>query len=341
MKILVTGWAGFIGSNLTRMLLDRMSDEDHMLGIDSFTYAARPEWVFRNNSTMGIFEPSNTDLRNAAELERIIAEFKPDQVYHLAAESHVCNSIAGPRAFAETNFIGTFNLLESLRKIDFKGRLIHVSTDEAFGSLDYGEASFTEATAIDPRSPYSASKAASDLMVKAYVHTYGLDAVITRCTNNYGPNQHEEKLIPKTILALLNNEDVTVYGTGDHVRDWIFVDDHCKGLIDAMRDGKKGEIYCIGSGLELKNKEVILKVYEEIEFMGINARLTCKSVDARPTDDRRYSVDTTKAYQDFKFAAGNSDKYFRYQLRKTIRWYQEEMKKQTPFHGTTMGDFGR
>lgn len=327
MRILVTGWAGFIGSNLTRMLIDRTGPDDEFCLLDAHTYASRPQWAL---DMIGNSDPRfkfhSINLADPKAVEFSLNEFKPDQVYHLAAESHVCNSITGPRAFAETNFMGTFNLLEALRKNEFTGRMVHVSTDETFGALDYKDDPFTERTPLDPRSPYSASKAASDLMVSAYVHTYGLDAVITRCSNNYGPNQHEEKLIPKTIKAFLNNEDVMIYGSGNHVRDWIFVDQHCEGLINAMENGKDGEVYCLGSGIELSNKEVILSIYEVMTSMGLNPNYKTKHIDARPTDDRRYALDTFKAQSDIGFTPNGTYSYFRYQIEKTVRWYMENKR---------------
>ena len=320
MKILVTGWAGFIGSNLIRKLLQSCSEEDEIMGLDAYTYAARPEWVLEMENPKPKFHKMRIDLNWHRELEYVVKEFQPDKVYHLAAESHVCRSIEGPRAFAETNFMGTFNLLEALRKSNFKGKIVHVSTDETFGQLKEFDPPFHEKTLIEPTSPYAASKAASDLMVNAYVHTYGFNACITRCTNNYGPNQHEEKLIPKAIMSFLSGKPMTLYGPGNQVREWIHVDDHNDALISVMRDGRTGEIYCIGSGLELSNKEVI-------EFVAkvINTKHEIIHTNDRPTDDFRYAVNTDKI-KTTGWEPCASTSYFLNKLAATVEWYKEHGK---------------
>lgn len=322
MRILITGYAGFIGSNLARMLL---SDEHDIVGVDCLTYAARPDHIrqaLRQKDSRLI--EMNCDIRDDEKLRKIISSFKPEQVYHLAAESHVCRSIEGPRDFATTNFMGTFNLLEALRKSEFKGRLVHISTDEAFGELEDGEAPFHESRHIDPRSPYAASKAASDLMVRSYHYTYGLDAIVTRCTNNYGPNQHEEKLIPRAITRFLQKQSMTLYGDGSHRRDWIHVDDHCRGLIAAMTKGKSGELYCFGSGLELSNKEVVQRVHIAVEAVaGPRGFLHVDFTDDRPTDDKRYAVDSFKAKRMLGWGVDSGPAYFSAKLKETVRWYLE------------------
>lgn len=323
MRVLVTGYAGFIGSNLTRMLFERMPLGTEILGIDAYTYAARPDWVLKHADVENEmrFRALKLDLRDAHAVRSVLNAWMPDQVYHLAAESHVCRSIDGPRAFAETNFMGTFNLIDALRGYGFKGRMVHVSTDEAFGELERGDAPFSESTPIAPRSPYAASKAASDLMVKAFAETYGLDFVTTRCTNNYGPNQHEEKLIPRTIERLLKGEAMTVHGAGDHVRDWIWVDDHCRALLTVMEAGRRGELYCVGGGVELSNLEVIDAVAramrEELDWSGdVNLKYT----NDRPTDDKRYAV-TTDKLQTLGWCAPPTYDYLLSRLRQTVRWY--------------------
>ncbi len=319
---MITGYAGFIGSNLTRML---MSDADTVLGLDCHTYASRPHWVWETfRSEEERFVEANVDLRDFKSLRATIEHFRPDAVYHLAAESHVCKSIAGPRAFAETNFMGTFNLLEALRQTGFSGRMLHVSTDEAFGELQHWQSPFEETTAIDPRSPYSASKAASDLMVRAYVRTYGLDAVITRCTNNFGPNQHEEKLIPRAITRLMANQPMTLHGDGTHSRDWIHVDDHCRALYSVMRSGIRGEMYCVGSGLELPNWKVIDEVAQAMrDEIGWKGEARTVRTGDRPTDDMRYAVSTEKIFEQCGWAVDSGIDYFRRRLRETVRWYWE------------------
>lgn len=319
MKIIVTGYAGFIGSTLTRQLIDA---GHKVVGLDCHTYAARPEYVKEIlTDDDQRFELALCDLRDQYTLNTLIEEIEPDQVYHLAAESHVCRSIEGPRDFATTNFMGTFNLLEALRRINFKGRMVHVSTDEAFGELQPGERPFTELTPTDPRSPYSASKAASDLMVRAYVRTYGMDCVVTRCTNNYGPNQHEEKLIPRAIQRFLRNEAMTIHGNGSHIRDWIFVEDHCKALQVAMRRGVTGDLYCIGSGLELPNIEVVKRVAAAVEAVtGNRVDMKLNFTNDRPTDDHRYAVENRKI-QALGWGVDAGPAYFRARLAETVEWY--------------------
>lgn len=323
MKIVVTGYAGFIGSNLTRMLLE--DERNEILGIDCFTYAARADHVYEKIHMRSNFKEAFIDIRDTVQLEKAIKDFNPDQVYHLAAESHVCKSIEGPRDFATTNFMGTFNILEALQKISFKGRMVHVSTDETFGELGLRDEPFTEETMLQPRSPYAASKAASDLMVQAYYHTYGLNCMITRCSNNYGPNQHTEKLIPKTIMSFLNKEEMTIYGNGENIRDWIYVDHHCKGLMLTMKEGRPGEVYCIGSGLELTNKEVIHFILEVMCDMGLEPELKFRHTNDRPTDDRRYAIDSSKI-RELGFWTGNDTTFFKHYLKETIKWYMEHRK---------------
>ena len=320
MRIIVTGWAGFIGSNLTRMLLNK---DDEIMGVDCHTYAARPYHVREvlDKYPGKSFFPVDVNLCDADRLAGMVRSFRPDQVYHLAAESHVCRSIEGPRAFAETNFMGTFNLLEALRKSDFKGRLIHVSTDEAFGELRLGDSPFYEELRIDPRSPYAASKAASDLMVRAYGHTYELDAVVTRCTNNYGPNQHEEKLIPKAIKCFLDREPMRLHGDGTNRRDWIHVDDHCLALTRAMKFGARGSMYCLGSGLELTNKEVVVRVHAAVERVVGPRPFGVFFSNDRPTDDKRYAVDSAKDEREIGFAPQSGAQYFDGKLEEAVRWY--------------------
>lgn len=296
------------------LLKEAKAKGNSIYGIDAYTYAARPDWAFPDGDTE---KRAKLDLRNAASVLKAIQDIKPDQVYHLAAESHVCRSIDGPRAFIETNVLGTFNLLEALRVTDFKGRILHVSTDETFGQLKLkGGDKFDEKTLLQPTSPYSASKASSDLIVQAFCHTYGLDAVITRCTNNYGPNQHEEKLIPKTITNILNNKPITVYGSGDNIRDWIHVDDHCEALKTVMAVGKSGEVYCIGSGLQLRNIEVIKEI---IKVMGVSPKFEYSN--SRPTDDLRYAVHTSKI-ESLGWIPNKRPGYFRERIAETIEWYK-------------------
>lgn len=323
MRILITGYAGFIGSNLVRKIADNCSPNDQIIGLDCFTYAARPDWAWKGLKDKVVFYESKTDLRNATEVNEVIKDYVPDQVYHLAAESHVCRSIEGPRAFAETNFMGTFNLLEALRSHAPQSRIVHVSTDEAFGELRHSDDPFDESSSPNPTSPYSASKCAADMMVRAYANTYKTRAVITRCTNNYGPNQHFEKLIPKTIMSIINEKEMTIYGDGSHSRDWIHVDDHCDALIAAMHEGMPGQLYCVGSGLELTNKQVVNEVVKSFsEILCSPVKLDLVTTDSRPTDDNRYAVRTDKV-QGLGWKPNGSMEHFRNKIKETIEWYLE------------------
>lgn len=253
---------------------------------------------------------------------------KPDIIIHLAAESHVCRSIEGPRAFLNANVVGTFNLLEACRETGFKGIFHHVSTDEVFGELSHDESRFDPETAYDPRSPYAASKAASDHFVQAYHHTFGLDTRMTNCSNNFGPNQHEEKLIPKTILNILADKPVTIYGRGTQVRDWIWVDDHCDGIIAAIEKGKPGGRYLLGGEREFANLAIVEEVAAAIgRFTSGHrthvANYTIEHTNDRPTDDERYAIDTRHArdaldWKPYPMA-------FRHRLDQVVRWYIDQV----------------
>lgn len=327
MRVLVTGFAGFIGSNLTRMLLRDLPPDAEILGLDAYTYAAREKWVFEMlpEEPNQRFMSTMVDLRDAQSVRAITREWMPDQVYHLAAESHVCRSIDGPRAFAETNFMGTFNLLDSLRGNGFKGRMVHVSTDEAFGELRANDEPFDEQSPTRPNSPYAASKAASDLMVRAFVQTYGMNIVTTRCTNNFGPNQHEEKLIPRTIRRILANQPVILHGDGSHSRDWIWVDDHCRALIMAMGRGLSGQTYCVGSGQELSNKNTVYAVAGAMQSeLGWEGELGIQFTNDRPTDDIRYAVKTDKIKQ-LGWNLHADPTHLHARLRETVRWYADRV----------------
>lgn len=323
MKYLVTGGMGFIGSNLIRHLLQNPANQ--VRSIDAFTYAARPEWVLDYTQYHGVpisrFMSVKGDLADAESLNRFIESVDFDAVIHLAAESHVCRSIEGPDKFIRANINGTFNLLEACRRKWKSGEGIfhHVSTDEVFGTLNAVEPAFDEDTQIKPTSPYAASKAASDHLVLAYSHTYGMNVRVSNCSNNFGPNQHEEKLIPRTILKLLRGEEMTVYGTGEQVRDWIWVDDHVEGILKVMERGRAGERYCLGGNLELSNLEVIGKVHESVQRVcSKNVELKIRYTNDRPTDDLRYAIDSTKA---LSIGWTPYPRLFESRLDKTVEWY--------------------
>lgn len=334
MKILVTGCYGFIGSHFTKMAFDRLKLGKHekltVIGLDSMTYAARPEYLLNYFDGKGIttkqFIHEKVDIRKHKDVEEVFERHKPDHVIHFAAESHVCRSIDGPREFVRTNVTGTFNLLEAAR-VQWEGvydkhTFHHVSTDEVFGQLAAGDKSFDENHAIKPRSPYAASKAASDLLALSYHQTYGMDVRVSNCSNNFGPNQHEEKLVPKTILALMKGEHVTVYGKGDQVRDWLFVEDHCEAIFKIMEAGKPGERYCIGGDLELSNLEMIENIaYVMKKDIRLPCNVTIRYTNDRPTDDFRYAIDCSKL-KDMGWKP-NKDK-FHERLAATIRHYISE-----------------
>ena len=249
-KILVTGGLGFIGSNLIRLLLKK---NYKVLNIDKATYASN-FYNTKGFSKLKNYKFIKCDLKNSNKLKKIINKYKPNAVFNLAAETHVDRSIDGPKNFIDSNIIGTFNLLEIIRKYKKKIKLIHVSTDEVYGDVLNGRSK--ENDAYKPSSPYSASKASSDHLVYSYIRSYKIPAIITNCSNNYGPMQHPEKLIPKLIYNIFNNKSLPIYGKGENSREWIYVDDHCEALLKIFNKGKKGETYNIGSNKNLKNIDV-------------------------------------------------------------------------------------
>ena len=313
MKLLVTGGAGFIGSNFIRYWLKNHS-EDSIVNLDALTYAGNLE-----NLSAVEKNPHHSfikgDITDPEKVDQAMNEV--DWVVHFAAESHVDRSITGPAAFVKTNIIGTEVLLDVALKHNVK-RFHHVSTDEVFGALELDSTDkFNETTPYDPRSPYSASKAGSDHLVRAYYHTYQLPITITNCSNNFGPYHHPEKIIPLAITNLLENKKVPIYGDGLHVRDWLYVEDHCRAIDRVLADGKIGETYCIG-GLthDINNLEVVKKI---IALMGKDESLI-EFVKDRPGHDRRYAIDWSK----IKNELGWEPKYdFDTWLGKTIEWFKE------------------
>lgn len=328
--IMVTGGLGFIGSNLIRYWM-RKYPGDRVVNVDAGTYAARPGYLEGFLAGLGSdaerYRLESVNIQDQAAVQRLMSRHKPDHVLHLAAESHVCRSISGPRDFVMTNIVGTWNLLEEfthlVREHGGERRFLHVSTDEVFGELGLdGRHKFNELYPMAPRSPYAASKASSDLLVQSYVATYGIDAVVTNCTNNFGPNQHEEKLIPKTILRLRQGMPVTLYGTGEQVRDWLYVQDHCEALDAALHRGLRGERYCIGGENELNNRDIVSLVYTAYsEVTGVCPPLQIKHTEDRPTDDLRYAVDTAKI-RGLGWAPDTT--LFLPRLRSTVQWYLEQ-----------------
>ena len=323
MNIVVTGGAGFIGSNfLTRFV--PLHPEHRFVNVDKLTYAAN----LRNLDAISgaaNYQLVRADLANFAEVDAVFEAHRPELVIHFAAESHVDRSILGPRDFISTNVVGTFNLLEACRKHwpAGHGLLHHVSTDEVYGSL--GETgAFTEETRYDPSSPYSASKAASDHFVRAYHRTYGLPVKITNCSNNYGPRQFPEKLIPLMIVNALEGKGLPVYGAGANVRDWLYVDDHCDGIWNVIQRGVVGETYNIGGGGERRNIDVVHALCGALaEETGRPVQDFSKLitfVKDRPGHDLRYAIDSSRVR---RVCGWEPRETFESGLRKTVRWYLE------------------
>ena len=327
-NILVTGGAGFIGANF---VLDWLAqpDADSVVNVDKLTYAG-------NLKTLGSLEGdsrhvfSQTDICDRAALDRLLDEYAPRAVVHFAAESHVDRSIHGPGDFTQTNIVGTFTLLEAVRaywnRLDADARanfrFLHVSTDEVFGSLGPTDPQFSETTAYAPNSPYSASKAASDHLVRAYHHTYGLPVVTTNCSNNYGPYHFPEKLIPLMITNALAGKPLPVYGDGQNVRDWLYVRDHCSAIREVLAKGRLGETYNVGGWNEKSNLDVVHTLCDLLDELSPKPTGSYRDhitfVKDRPGHDRRYAIDASKLERELGWKPAET---FETGLRKTVQWY--------------------
>ena len=329
LRILVTGGAGFIGSALIRHLITQ--SEHLVLNVDALTYAGNLNSL-TEISTSDRYRFKKADIVNRKQVADLIQLFQPDIITHLAAESHVDRSIDGPDAFIQTNLVGTFALLTETLKYwralspdrQRTFRFHHISTDEVFGALG-SEGYFTEETAYDPRSPYSASKAGSDHLVRAWHHTYGLPVLITNCSNNYGPFHFPEKLIPLVIIKCLAGEHLPVYGTGSNVRDWLYVDDHVRALQTVFETGAVGNSYMVGGNSERTNLEVVHVICDTLDRLRPRAdelsyREQIKFVADRPGHDFRYAIDATKLQTELGWKPLES---FESGMEKTIRWYLE------------------
>ena len=306
MTIFVTGGAGFIGSNFLHQAVNSFSEK--IVCIDNLSYASDYEQI----KDLPI-EFCNANIVDQHYCDYIFKKYKPKTIFHFAAESHVDNSIKDCSKFIDTNVHGTVNLLNLSLKYDIE-RFHHISTDEVYGSLDYEDPPFTETTPYDPQNPYSASKAASDHFVMSYHNTYELPVMITNCSNNYGPRQHIEKLIPKTISNILSNKKIPVYGKGENIRDWIYVEDHCRGILDVFHGGKIGEKYNIGGECELRNIDLVKMI---IKLMDASEDLI-EFVDDRPGHDLRYAIDNAKIKNTLSFKPHYT---IEEGLKKTIEWY--------------------
>lgn len=311
MKIIITGGAGFIGSNFVHYVMRERADW-HVAVLDKLTYAGN-----RANVT-GLPEDRFTfvqgDICDATLVDQLVAEH--DAVIHFAAESHNDNSLHDPRPFLDTNIIGTYTILEAVRK--HSKRLHHVSTDEVYGDLELDDpAKFTPDTPYNPSSPYSSTKAGSDLLVRAWVRSFGVQATISNCSNNYGPYQHVEKFIPRQVTEILEGRKPKLYGTGENVRDWIHTEDHSSGVLTILEKGKIGETYLIGANGEKNNKEVVELI---LELMGKDPK-DYDHVNDRPGHDLRYAIDASKLHDELGWEPKYTD--FKTGLADTIKWYQD------------------
>lgn len=340
MKILVTGGAGFIGSAVVRFIIN--NTQDSVINVDKLTYAGNLESLLSvEKNQRYAFE--QVDICDRVELDRVFNKYQPDSVMHLAAESHVDRSITGPSDFIQTNIVGTYTLLEATRaywsslsdQAKNAFRFHHISTDEVYGDLphpddieDGTEPSankelplFTETTPYAPSSPYSASKASSDHLVRAWLRTYGLPTIVTNCSNNYGPYHFPEKLIPLVILNALEGKPLPIYGKGDQIRDWLYVEDHARALYKVVTEGKIGETYNIGGHNEKQNLEVVQTICSILDSLVPKATPYAEQityVTDRPGHDRRYAIDATKMSNELKW---QPEETFETGLRKTIEWY--------------------
>ena len=305
--IFITGAAGFIGSNFAHYLASKGIDE--VVILDKLTYAGDMDNLYDLK-----FPVKGVDLAYGSHLEELFKKYKPRFIFHFAAETHVDNSINDVYPFVDANVIGTVNLLDLSVKYGVE-KFHHISTDEVYGALGYNDPPFTEETPYDPQNPYSASKAASDHFVMAYHNTYGLPVVITNCSNNYGPRQHKEKLIPKTITNIMQGKKIPVYGKGENIRDWIYVEDHCKGILEVFYGGGVGEKYNIGGECEVKNIDLVKTI---IKVMGASEDLI-EYVDDRPGHDLRYAIDNAKIKRTVSFRPKHT---LEEGLKKTITWYE-------------------
>jgi len=313
-KVIVTGGAGFIGSNLVKYLLKK---KYFVINIDKLSYSANP-YNLKNLYKNKNYTFFKVDLNNKKKIVKILKKYKPEGIFNLAAETHVDRSIDKPENFIFSNILGTYNLLEAIVSYKKKIKLIHVSTDEVYGDLIKGRSD--EKFPYNPSSPYSSSKASADHLIKAYVRTYKIQAIVTNCCNNYGPNQFPEKLIPKLIYNIINNKPLPIYGRGENSREWIHVQDHCEALLKIFFKGKIGESYNIGSNQNIRNIDIVKKLIAILKNKSISVgnKVKIKFVKDRPGHDFRYALDSRKIQRKLKWNAKiNLEKG----LESTFQWY--------------------
>ena len=348
-SILVTGGCGFIGSNFIRLLLKdnaallKAKGFDRVINVDALTYAGNPENL-QDLADCEAYVFSHTSILEQEKIEALLEEHQVSTLVHFAAESHVDRSIDGPEPFIQTNVTGTLRLLQAAKKrwISLEDeaqrafRFLHVSTDEVYGTLAAEDPAFCETTPYAPNSPYSASKASSDFLVRSYFHTYGMPVVTTNCSNNYGPYQFPEKLIPLVMLNALEGQPLPIYGDGKQIRDWLFVEDHCTGILAALEKGALGETYCIGGRSEMQNIQIVKRIcalLDEFRPIAENANLEGKGIERyeelityvkdRPGHDRRYAINCDR----IQAACGwQPSETFDTGIRKTIEWYLENQE---------------
>ena len=311
-KIIVTGGLGFIGSNLIKLLNKR---KFFVINIDKISYASNKKNIPSNIKNYKFYK---ANINNKNYIINILKKYQPSLIFNLAAETHVDKSIDGPNNFINSNIFGVFNLLEAIRIYKKKIKLIHISTDEVYG--DINKLSSKENDAYNPSSPYSASKASGDLLIKSYIRTYNISAIITNCCNNYGPNQYPEKLIPTIIYKIIRNESIPIYGNGKNIREWIHVKDHCEALMQISMKGKIGESYNIGSGIKMKNIEImkkIISIFKQINTYPKN-KFKFLFVKDRPGHDFRYSLNSSKLKMELKWKCKIN---LNEGLKETIHWY--------------------
>jgi len=317
--IIITGGLGFIGSNLVNILSKK---KYFIINIDKITYASNLNNISENIKNYKFYKQ---DINNQNFIKKILEKYNPSLIFNVAAETHVDRSIDSPRQFMDSNVYGVFNLLETIKKYKKKIKFIHVSTDEVYGDIKKNKKSI-ESDSYNPSSPYAASKASGDLLIKSYVRTYKIPAIITNCCNNYGPNQYPEKLIPTIIYKIINQKPIPIYGNGKNIREWIYVEDHCNALIEISEKGILGENYNIGSGIELNNIEITKKIISCFKEIDINLANKAKFifVKDRPGHDLRYSLNSSKIKNNLKWDC----KYkFDEGIKKTILWYVNKFNK--------------